>query len=123
MKKKCFAVSIVVLFVAGLFFAADVLASKTGDTKAIGSPANPTVQTGWWYDIPSKLGITHVDKADLQQIASQNIAQMKVVDPAILKKKGFSNIQAGAMVQVIRVKDNQAKIKLLPNGPEKLVIF
>jgi hypothetical protein len=122
MKKYSIAISIVILLIAGLTFTNGVLANQD-DTKAIGGPGNPTAQTGWWFSVASKIGIQHVDKADLQQIAVQNIAKMKVVDPTILRQKGFPNIQAGEMVQVKRVTDKQAKVKLLPNGPEKSVNF
>jgi hypothetical protein len=122
MRKCSFVLTAVLFFVAGLFFTNSVLVGGD-DTKQIGSPANPSVQTGWWFNIASKVGIEHVDKADMAQIATQNIAKMKVVNPAILQQKGFPNIQAGAMVQVKRVSDKQAKVKLLPDGPEKAVNF
>jgi hypothetical protein len=93
------------------------------DTKMIGGPANPSAQTGWWFSIPFKCGIEHVDKADIAQYEATNIAQMKVVDPSKLKAKGFTAIKIGDMVQVKRITDKQAKIKLLPDGPEKTINF
>jgi hypothetical protein len=122
MKKYSFAVLIGLFLVAGLFFANGTLQGQD-DTKMIGGPANPSAQTGWWFSIPSKCGIQHVDKADIAQYEATNIAQMKVVDPTKLKAKGFPAIKAGDLVQVKRISDKQAKIKLLPNGPEKTVNF
>jgi hypothetical protein len=122
MKKHSFVMSMVVLLVVGFFSANGVLVCQD-NTNAIGGPANPTSQTGWWFSINSKVGIQHVDKADMAQIAAQNVAQMKVVDPVKLREKGFTNIKAGDMVQVKRVSEKQAKIKLLPDGPEKTINF
>jgi hypothetical protein len=120
MKKYSFAVLIGLFLVAGLFFANGVLQGQD-DTKMIGGPANPSAQTGWWFSIPYKCGIQHVDKADIAQYEATNIAKMKVVDPTKLQAKGFPTIKAGDLVQVKRISDKQASIKLLPNGPEKTI--
>jgi hypothetical protein len=122
MKKYSIAVVIGLFLVAGLFFANGAVQGQD-DTKMIGGPANPSAQTGWWFSIPFKCGIEHVDKADIAQYEATNIAQMKVVDPSKLKAKGFTAIKIGDMVQVKRITDKQAKIKLLPDGPEKTINF
>jgi hypothetical protein len=120
MKKYSIAVLIGFFLLAGLFFTNGALQGQD-DTKMIGGPANPSAQTGWWSSIPYHFGVQHVDKADMTQIEAKNVAQMKVVDPTKLQAKGFPAIKAGDMVQVKRVNDKQAKIKLLPNGPEKTI--
>jgi hypothetical protein len=117
MQKYSFAVLIGLILIAGLFFTNRALQGQD-DTKMIGSPANPSAQTGWWFSIPYHFGVEHIDKADIAQYEVSNIAKMKVVDPPKLQAKGFPTIKAGDMVQVKRVNDKQVKIKLLPNGPE-----
>jgi hypothetical protein len=120
MNRYSFAVLSILSAVAVLVFANGVLLGQ-GSTNPIGGPANPTAQTGWFSQIPYHFGVEHLDKADFAQYEAAHMAKMKVVDATKLKTKGFSTIKVGDLVQVIRVSDKQAKIKLLPNGPEKTV--
>jgi hypothetical protein len=121
MKNRGFVISIGLFLATGLFFVNGELMGQKGDTNSIGGAANPSSQTGWFFAIPYHFGVQHLDKADIAQYETTNIAKMKVVDPAKLLAKGFTGIKIGDMVQVKRISDKQAKIKLLPDGPEKTV--
>lgn len=115
------AVTIGLFMAMGLFLIHGELMGQKGNTDAIGGPGNSTVQTGWFFQISYHFGLQHVDMSDVAQYEATNIAKMKVVDPAKLLAKGFTGIKAGDIMQVKRISDKQAKIKLLPDGPEKTV--
>jgi hypothetical protein len=123
MKKYSFVVLIGLILVAGLLFTNSALLGKDGkgDTKLIGGAGAPAVQTGPWDNMMNIFGTAFKEHVNMKEVLANKTAEMKVVDPAKLLAKGFTNINAGDSVRVKLVNDKQAKIKLLPNGPEKTI--
>jgi len=119
MKRAVPVFGLLLLSLTLVFIHVDAGADRTGPTDAIGGPAKSTVQTGWWMGIPSSLGTLYEAALIAGELPQGNTALMVVNQPEILKSKGFTGIQQGTKIQVTLISETRAKVKVLPDGPEK----